>query len=133
MALAHTVLAPPSLATPAAASLARSVALDPAAGTRPATDPKTKASSSYRFYSGWAASSAGDRPDRIPVAANKPSYKPGEVAHISIKPVADGRALVVVAGDRVYSSQMVDAPGGKTRTAAHHAMDGIALFQQELG
>ena len=27
------------------------------------------AASSYRFYSGWAASSAGDRPDRIPVAA----------------------------------------------------------------
>ncbi|MGD0867050.1 MAG: alpha-2-macroglobulin [Rhizomicrobium sp.] len=74
------------------------------------TDPKSKASSSYRFYSGWAASSAGDRPDRIPVAANKSSYKPGEVAHISIKPVADGRALVVVAGDRVYSSQMIDAP-----------------------
>jgi flagellar protein FlgJ len=45
MAVAHTVLAPPTLAAPAAASLARSVALDPAtaAGARPATDLKTKA------------------------------------------------------------------------------------------
>ena len=47
-----------------------------------------------------AASAAGDRPDRIPVAADKPSYKPGETAHISIKPASDGQALVVVAGDR---------------------------------
>ena len=76
------------------------------------TDPKSGASSSYRFYSGWAASSAGDRPDRIPVAANKPSYAPGEIAHVSIKPSSDGQALVVVAGDRVFSSQLIDAPAG---------------------
>ncbi len=74
------------------------------------TDPKSKASSSSRFYSGWAASAAGDRPDRIPVAADKTSYKAGETAHISIKPAADGHALVVVAGDRIYSSQLIDAP-----------------------
>ncbi len=74
------------------------------------TDPKTGASTSYRFYSGWAASAAGDRPDRIPVAANKPSYTPGETAHISIKPTASGKALVVVAGDRIFSSELIDAP-----------------------
>ena len=61
------------------------------------TDPKSGASSSYRYYSGWAASSAGDRPDRIPVAADKPSYRAGETAHVRIKPTADGKALVVVA------------------------------------
>lgn len=74
------------------------------------TDPKTGASSSYRFWSGWAASAAGDRPDRIPVAADKPAYAPGEKARIAIKPAADGQALVVVAGDRIFSSQLVDAP-----------------------
>ncbi|HVP85774.1 MAG TPA: alpha-2-macroglobulin [Rhizomicrobium sp.] len=74
------------------------------------TDPKSGASSSYRFYSGWSANASGDRPDRIPVAADKPSYKAGETAHISIKPNADGRALVVVAGDRVFSSQLIRAP-----------------------
>ena len=76
------------------------------------SDPKSKAASSFRFYSGWAASAAGDRPDRIPVAADKASYKSGETAHISIKPAADGQALVVVAGDRVYSSQLISAPAG---------------------
>jgi len=74
------------------------------------TDPKTGAASSYRFYSGWAASASGDRPDRIPVAANKPSYAPGETAHVSLKPAADGQALVVVAGDRIFSSQLINAP-----------------------
>ncbi|HEY4115523.1 MAG TPA: alpha-2-macroglobulin [Rhizomicrobium sp.] len=74
------------------------------------SDPKTGAASSYRFYSGWAASAAGDRPDRIPVAADKPSYKPGDIAHVQIKPASDGQALVVVAGDKVFSSQLVNAP-----------------------
>ncbi len=76
------------------------------------TDPKSGASSSYRYYSGWAASSAGDRPDRIPVAADKSAYRAGETAHVRIKPAADGKALVVVAGDKVFSSQVVDAPAG---------------------
>src|SRR5205085_8273631 len=30
------------------------------------TDPKSGVAASYRFYSGWAASGEGDRPDRIP-------------------------------------------------------------------
>ncbi len=78
------------------------------------TDPQSGAASSYRFYSGWAASSAGDRPDRIPVAADKPAYKPGETAHVNIKPSTDGQALVVVAGDRVFSSRLINAPASGT-------------------
>jgi uncharacterized protein YfaS (alpha-2-macroglobulin family) len=78
------------------------------------SDPKTGAASSYRFYSGWSASSAGDRPDRIPVAADKPAYAPGAVAHVRIKPDGNGKALVVVAGDRVFSSKLIDAPASGT-------------------
>ncbi len=74
------------------------------------SDPRSGAAASYRFYSGWSASSAGDRPDRIPVAADKPNYRSGETAHVRIKPAADGKALVVVAGDRVFSSKVIDAP-----------------------
>jgi hypothetical protein len=71
---------------------------------------KSGAASSFRFYSGWAASGDNDRPDRIPVAADKPSYAPGSIAHIRIKPDANGKALVVVAGDRLFSSRLIDAP-----------------------
>ena len=76
------------------------------------TDPKSGAASSYRFYSGWSASAAGDRPDRIPVAADKPPTSPAKCAHVTIKPAADGKALVVVAGDKLFSSQVIDAPAG---------------------
>ncbi|MEI9930069.1 MAG: MG2 domain-containing protein [Rhizomicrobium sp.] len=78
------------------------------------TDTKSGAAVSYKFWSGWAASAEGDRPDRIPVAADKPTYRAGETAKINIKPTADGKALVVVAGDRVFSSQLVDAPASGT-------------------
>jgi uncharacterized protein YfaS (alpha-2-macroglobulin family) len=76
------------------------------------SDTKSGAASSYRFYSGWGASSAGDRPDRIPVAADKPSYAPGTVAHVHLKPNGSGKALVVIAGDHVFSSRLIDAPAG---------------------
>ncbi|MGN6514577.1 MAG: alpha-2-macroglobulin family protein [Rhizomicrobium sp.] len=78
------------------------------------TDPKSGAASSYRFYSGWSASASGDRPDRIPVAADKPAYRAGETAHVSIKPDSDGQALVVVAGDKVFSSRLINAPARGT-------------------
>jgi uncharacterized protein YfaS (alpha-2-macroglobulin family) len=74
------------------------------------SDPKSGAASSVRFYSGWSASSAGDRPDRIPVAADQPSYAPGSLARVRIKPDASGKALVVVAGDRIFSSRLIDLP-----------------------
>ena len=76
------------------------------------TDPASGSASSYRFYSGWAASAEGDRPDRVPVAADKPSYRIGDTAHVQIKPTTNGKALVVVAGDKVFSSQLIDAPAG---------------------
>ncbi len=34
------------------------------------------------------------------------------MAHVRIKPDASGKALVVVAGDKVFSSRLVDAPAG---------------------
>jgi peptidoglycan hydrolase FlgJ len=45
MAVLHALASPPTLAAPAAAALARSVALDTAAGAgaKPASDPKTRA------------------------------------------------------------------------------------------
>ena len=53
---------------------------------------------------------AGDRPDRVAVAADREKYRPGETAHIKIAPQFDGKALVIVAGDKLYSSQLVDTP-----------------------
>ncbi len=74
------------------------------------TDPVSGASTSSGFWSGWAGESEADRPDRVAVAADKQTYKSGETAHIKFQPPSDGKALVVVAGDKVYSSKLVDAP-----------------------
>ncbi|MBV9550220.1 MAG: alpha-2-macroglobulin family protein [Alphaproteobacteria bacterium] len=82
----------------------------PYGGYRLTVSDKSGAASSFRFYSGWSASGDNDRPDRIPVAADKPAYSPGSIAHVRIKPDAGGKALVVVAGDRVFSSRLIEAP-----------------------
>jgi alpha-2-macroglobulin len=74
------------------------------------TDPASGASTSSGFWSGWAGESEGDRPDRVAVAADKAMYKSGETAHIKFQPPSDGKALIVVAGDKVYYSKLIDAP-----------------------
>ena len=74
------------------------------------TDPASGVSTSMGFWSGWAGEAEGDRPDRVPVVADKASYKSGETAHIKFQPPADGKALVVVASDKVYYSRQIDAP-----------------------
>jgi len=74
------------------------------------TDPATGASTSVGFWSGWAGSAEGDRPDRVAVASDREKYRPGDTAHIRIAPQFDGKALVIVAGDKLYSSQLIDTP-----------------------
>jgi hypothetical protein len=74
------------------------------------TDPATGAATSMSFWSGWAGSSAGDRPDRVAVTSDREKYRPGDTARIRIAPQFDGKALVIVAGDKLYSSQLIDTP-----------------------
>src|SRR5690606_33139972 len=72
------------------------------------SDPASGASTSIGFWSGWSGASAGDRPDRIAVLADKEKYQAGETARIRIDAQTQGKALVVVAGERLYSSQVLD-------------------------
>ncbi len=74
------------------------------------TDAATGASTSIRFWSGWGASSTGDRPDRLAVEAEQNDYAAGSTAKVRITPNTDGKALVVVAGDRIFSSEVIDVP-----------------------
>lgn len=71
------------------------------------TDPKTGARSSYRFWAGWGAS-ASDRPDRLNVASDKPGYKAGDTATITVRSAVDGKGLLVVANDRVLETRLID-------------------------
>jgi uncharacterized protein YfaS (alpha-2-macroglobulin family) len=74
------------------------------------SDPATGASTSIGFWSGWSGANDGARPDRIAVAADKQTYRIGETARINIAPELDGKALIVVAGDGVHETRLIDAP-----------------------
>ncbi|MGQ0742517.1 MAG: alpha-2-macroglobulin family protein [Alphaproteobacteria bacterium] len=73
------------------------------------SDPVSGSSSSLGFWSGWAGEAQADRPDRVPVMADKASYRPGETAQVRFQPQADGRALIVVATDKVHYVKQMDA------------------------
>ncbi|HEY5210888.1 MAG TPA: alpha-2-macroglobulin [Stellaceae bacterium] len=68
------------------------------------------AATSYRFSAGWGGTLAEDRPDKAEVRHDKKSYAIGDTAHISIRPPAAGKALVVIANDRILATQLVDVP-----------------------
>jgi len=67
------------------------------------TDPETSQTLKYRFYAGWSArtdETQGIRPDRVALKLDKPAYKEGDTARLTITPPHDGEALVTVEGDQ---------------------------------
>lgn len=66
-------------------------------------DDETKQTNKYRFYAGWSArgdESQGQRPDRVALRFDKPAYKDGEVAKLTITPPHAGEALITVEADK---------------------------------
>lgn len=72
------------------------------------SDPKSGATTAYRFWSGWGNGADNDRPDRVAVLADKDMYASGETARIKISPPSDGKALIVIASNRIHMTRMVD-------------------------
>jgi len=57
----------------------------------------------YRFYAGWSARSdetQGVRPDRVALKLDKPAYREGETARLTLTAPHQGEALIAVEGDR---------------------------------
>ncbi|MFM9863964.1 MAG: alpha-2-macroglobulin family protein [Micropepsaceae bacterium] len=71
-------------------------------------DPASGASTSYRFWSGWGSGASNDRPDRVAVTADKQLYASGDSARIKINAPSDGKALIVVASNKIHFTRMVD-------------------------
>jgi len=66
-------------------------------------DPETSQTLRLRFYAGWSAradEAQGVRPDRVALKLDKPAYREGDTARITITPPHAGEALVTVEGDR---------------------------------
>lgn len=82
------------------------------------TDPQTGAASSLRFHAGWFVSpSASDRPDALELVADNATYRPGEVAHLHIKPPFDAEVLLAVANERVLETHSVSVPAAGATVA----------------
>ncbi|WP_312524659.1 alpha-2-macroglobulin family protein [Paracoccus sp. (in: a-proteobacteria)] len=69
--------------------------------------------SSTRFYAGWGAASGGsDTPDRLKVALDKPAYRSGETARVTVDALADGTGIVSVMSSKLVSQQIVALKAG---------------------
>lgn len=77
-------------------------------------DPASGAATAYRFWSGWGTGAGNDRPDRVNVASDKQLYASGDTAKISINPPSDGKALIVIASNKIHWTKVIDvsASGG---------------------
>jgi alpha-2-macroglobulin len=71
-------------------------------------DGASGATTSYRFWSGWGSGASNDRPDRVAVTADKQLYASGDSARIKIDAPSDGKALIVVASNKIHFTRMVD-------------------------
>jgi alpha-2-macroglobulin len=72
------------------------------------SDPETGKTLKYRFYAGWSARNDEDqgiRPDRVGLKLDKPAYKDGDTARLTITPPHGGQALISVEGDRTLWSK----------------------------
>jgi uncharacterized protein YfaS (alpha-2-macroglobulin family) len=93
------------------------------------TDPQGGAVTAYRFWSGWGNGADNDRPDRVAVLADKEMYASGDTARIKISPPSDGKALVVIASNRIHLTKMVDvAASGTTVTIPVSAEWGAGAY-----
>ncbi|WP_374300499.1 alpha-2-macroglobulin family protein [Paracoccus sp. (in: a-proteobacteria)] len=76
------------------------------------------AESSILFDAGWGAAGAGsDTPDRLRVTLDKPAYRPGETARLTLEAAADGVALVSVLSNRLIALQSVPVTAGRNEVA----------------
>ncbi|MBI1212800.1 MAG: alpha-2-macroglobulin family protein [Alphaproteobacteria bacterium] len=77
-------------------------------------DPASGATTAYRFWSGWGGGVAGDRPDRVNVTTDKPLYASGDSAKVHINAPTDGKALVVVASNKIHWMRQIDVSASGT-------------------
>jgi uncharacterized protein YfaS (alpha-2-macroglobulin family) len=72
-------------------------------------DPESKAATSIRFVAGWAETAqSADTPDKVEVTLEKPTFSIGETVRLKIKGPFAGKALVTMAGDRVFETREIE-------------------------
>ncbi|EIJ33282.1 alpha-2-macroglobulin family protein [Thiothrix nivea] len=73
-------------------------------------DAETGLKAVYPFHAGWdweQSENTAARPDQIELALDKPMYKAGDIAKLTITPPAAGEAIVAVEGESMLWSERV--------------------------
>ncbi|MFP4002284.1 MAG: alpha-2-macroglobulin family protein [Alphaproteobacteria bacterium] len=83
--------------------------LDPGSYRFEVADKASGAATSVNFHVGWW-SGGRQGPDNVAVVADKPKYKTGDTARLTVTPPVAGKALIVIARDRMFESRLVDLP-----------------------
>jgi len=86
-------------------------------------DSKSGAVTAYRFWSGWGSGASNDRPDRVAVSVDKQQFSSGDTAKIAINPPSDGKALVVIASNKIHYTTLVDASASGTTVSVPVSSD----------
>jgi len=67
--------------------------------------------SSLEFNAGWYVESAStETPDGLEIALDQESYRPGDVARLTVSPRFAGELLVTIGADRLLETQTVSVP-----------------------
>ncbi len=75
------------------------------------TDPNSGAASSVRFDIGWnTAGGSSSTPDKADISLDKAQAAPGDVVKLHISGPFAGKAQIVIANDRIFSTKLVDVP-----------------------
>ncbi len=77
-------------------------------------DDSSGAKSSVRFYVGWYGGNADGQPDRVTVIADKPLYRAGDTARITVRAPTAAKALVTIAGSEVFETRSLTIPAEGT-------------------
>ncbi|CAN2049949.1 alpha-2-macroglobulin [Candidatus Magnetomoraceae bacterium gMMP-1] len=81
-------------------------------------DPETNLITSFRFRVGywWHDDDQGTqaRPDRVQLHLDKPSYLPGDVINLSVKPPHKGDAVIMVEGSKLLWFKRIQVPSNGT-------------------
>lgn len=75
------------------------------------TDPNSGAASSVRFDIGWnTAGGSSSTPDKADISLDKAQAAPGDLVKLHISGPFAGKAQIVIANDRIFSTKLVDVP-----------------------
>jgi uncharacterized protein YfaS (alpha-2-macroglobulin family) len=78
---------------------------------------------SVDFDAGWYVDAGADTPDMLPVALDKPEYRPGDTMTVAVTARSGGHLTINVIGDKLLASQSTDVKEGVAKVEVQVGRD----------